>query len=141
MSCRRRKADSRMPPISLRGWGHFCVHTAMTTHAHRKENAHGHQTIQLWCGRSATASLPSPANVFTVALFELVCETLDMSVESAPERCPSGHPLTAGVCLVGWEVCGCTENGGHRTHYCRLCGRTVRTPPCVKPMPQVSRWT
>jgi hypothetical protein len=74
--------------------------------------------------------------------FECVCEDSDMSVESAPTSCPSGHALTGGTCLVGWEVCGCVtaENGGHRTHYCRKCGKTVRTPPCAGAMPQADRW-
>ena len=65
-----------------------------------------------------------------------------MPVEAAPKFCPNGHTLAANTCLVGWEVCGCetAENGGHRTHYCRTCSETVRTPPCAGAMPQTDRW-
>ena len=75
---------------------------------------------------------------------EHVCENVEMRLtEQSPDCCPNGHRLTANTCLVGWEVCGCasTENGGHRTHYCRRCGETVRTPECVGVNPQKSRWS
>lgn len=74
---------------------------------------------------------------------EQVCESLGMaSTETSPQRCPNGHPLAANTCLVGWEVCGCmtAHNGGHRTHYCRRCGETIRTPECAGASPQKSRW-
>lgn len=86
---------------------------------------------------------PDPAEL-TLPLVEQVCESLGMpSTERSPQRCPNGHPLAANTCLVGWEVCGCTtaHNGGHRTHYCRRCGETIRTPECVGAEPQRSRWT
>lgn len=64
------------------------------------------------------------------------------TVERSPRKCPNGHAFMGCTCLVGWEVCGCpqAENGGHRTHYCRICGETVRTPPCGGSMPQADRW-
>lgn len=115
----------------------------MTTCACRNEKRGGHRAIQLCVGRSVTASLVSCSTKRTIAEFERVCENLRMSIEGAPEFCPNRHPLIGGSCLVGWEVCACpqAENGGHRTHYCRQCGETIRTPPCVKPMPQTDRWT
>jgi hypothetical protein len=66
-------------------------------------------------------------------------------VEEAPVRCPNNHLLVGGNCLVGWEVCGCdaavaTGMSGHRSHYCRICGLTVRTPPCDGAQPQADRW-
>ncbi|WP_213575663.1 hypothetical protein [Rhodococcus sp. USK13] len=67
-----------------------------------------------------------------------------MKYEEAPDRCPNNHLLIGGRCLVGWEVCGCpaaaAKNSGHRTFFCRLCGETVRIPPCSGPQPQADRW-
>lgn len=63
-------------------------------------------------------------------------------IERAPRQCPNGHLLAPNRTLVGWEVCGCVtaHNGGHRTHYCRECGATIRTPPCSGSEPQTDRW-
>ncbi|WP_156042418.1 hypothetical protein [Rhodococcus sp. UNC363MFTsu5.1] len=63
-------------------------------------------------------------------------------VEPAPTHCPNGHRLGPRRCLVGWEQCGCADarRGGHRTHFCRTCGVTIRTPPCAGPRPQGARW-
>lgn len=80
----------------------------------------------------------------TIANIEQVCEYLDMpSYERPPKQCSNRHPFGPNTCLVGWEVCACTtaHNGGHRTHYCRQCGETVRTPPCAGAKPQTDRWT
>lgn len=65
------------------------------------------------------------------------------SYERPPKQCPNRHSFGPNTCLVGWEVCACTtaHNGGHRTHYCRQCGETVRTPPCAGAKPQTDRWT
>lgn len=86
---------------------------------------------------------PDPV-LMKIANIEQVCEYLGMSsYERPPKQCPNRHPFGPNTCLVGWEVCACTtaHNGGHRTHYCRQCGETVRTPPCAGAKPQTDRWT
>jgi hypothetical protein len=132
-----------MASPSLRGRGHFCVEIPMTTCARRNEKHRWPSVDSVVRGAIADGFLSvSCPTALTIATIERVCETLSMSVEAAPRFCPNGHPLAANTCLVGWEVCACTqaENGGHRTNYCKRCDETVRTPLFAGAMPQTDRW-
>jgi hypothetical protein len=57
--------------------------------------------------------------------------------EHTPRTCPYGHRLTAGLVLVGWHWCQCTEainhHRGHRTHQCLTCVDYRITSVCYTP--------
>lgn len=46
----------------------------------------------------------------------------------APRECPNGHRLGPGRVLVGHQVCGGEDPGGHTTWTCLECDGTVYAP-------------
>jgi hypothetical protein len=46
----------------------------------------------------------------------------------APSHCPNGHHFSPGRVLVGHQVCGGEDPGGHTTWTCLECDATVYVP-------------
>lgn len=60
---------------------------------------------------------------------ELVRATDGRWIVYAPRECPNGHLLGPGRTLVGHQVCGGEDPGGHTTWTCIECLATVYAPP------------
>jgi hypothetical protein len=59
---------------------------------------------------------------------DLIHTTAGTWITRPPTRCPNGHQLGAGRCLVGYQAC-LGHGGGHTTWTCRTCEAIVYGPP------------
>lgn len=60
---------------------------------------------------------------------ELVQATDGRWIVYPPRECPNGHKLGPDRVLVGHQVCGGEDPGGHTTWTCLECDATIYAPP------------